>query len=166
MLKGELECGCMQMVHKPTFQLGLEYKYPWLIGMWRLLAQKARAWPVSKTPSLTHSLSHAGSRPRLLRQWSQWFLTPHVRLSHPPFSIPVSIPPAPSLLTLHLKEAYSWTRLDVWCPFFPLARSVHQLDLEISAAKCVNCVFSVNISNKFPVCFLTYSNFCQQLPSS
>lgn len=31
----------MQMVHKPTFQLGPEYKYPWLIGMWWLLAQKA-----------------------------------------------------------------------------------------------------------------------------
>lgn len=47
-LKGELECGCMQMVHKPTFQLGPEYKYPWLIGMWRLLAQKTRLGPAPR----------------------------------------------------------------------------------------------------------------------
>ena len=52
--KGELECGCMQMVHKPTFQLGPEYKYPWLIGMWRLLAQKA---PLGPSPRPRRSLT-------------------------------------------------------------------------------------------------------------
>lgn len=44
----------MQMVHKPTFQLGPEYKYPWLIGMWRLLAQKA---PLGASPRPRRSLT-------------------------------------------------------------------------------------------------------------
>lgn len=44
----------MQMVHKPTFQLGPEYKYPWLIGMWRLLAQKA---PPGAPPGPRRSLT-------------------------------------------------------------------------------------------------------------
>lgn len=36
---------CMQMAREPTFQLGPQYKYPWLIGMWRLLAQKGGSSP-------------------------------------------------------------------------------------------------------------------------
>lgn len=44
----------MQMAHKPTFQLGLEYKYQWLIGMWRLLAQKPLLGP---SPGPRHSLT-------------------------------------------------------------------------------------------------------------
>lgn len=33
------------MAREPTFQLGPQHKYPWLIGMWRLLAQKGGSSP-------------------------------------------------------------------------------------------------------------------------
>lgn len=51
----------MQMVHKPTFQLGPEYKYPWLIGMWRLLAQKASLGQAPRP--VAHSLSQSCWKP-------------------------------------------------------------------------------------------------------
>lgn len=119
--------GCMQMVHEPTFQLGPQYKYPWLIGMWRLLAQKdSSAWRVSRTPSLTHARRHAGGRPRLP--------PPHSNRLAPPPSLDTTFRGPPSFLhswlfsscspafccvscqlhglTLHLKETFSWTRLE------------------------------------------------------
>ncbi|CAB1429087.1 unnamed protein product [Pleuronectes platessa] len=97
-MEGEWECGCVQMVHKPTFQLGPEYKYPWLIGMWRLLAQKASAWPGSRTLSLTHSPGRGWKPPKVTLSMDA-MISNSLCLPRPLsllFSIPVAIRPAPS----------------------------------------------------------------------
>lgn len=115
--------GCMQMVHEPTFQLGPQYKYPWLIGMWRLLAQKgSSAWRISRTPLLTHACSQAAGRIRKAPPVAPLFLLfSSIYLLF--FFLHSGLFSFRSLsfhcvsrqlqgLTLHLKEAFGWTRLE------------------------------------------------------
>ena len=107
-VKRELECGYSQMVDKPTFQLGWKYKYPWLIGMWRLLAQKAQ---IGQAPRPRRSLTLSV----MLEAAQGYFEIGHNNFKLSVFVvttlyIPVSVfsvPSSASSIALQLKVAFS-----------------------------------------------------------
>ena len=144
----------MQMVHKPTFQLGPEYKYPWLIGMWRLLAQKSQLGPSPRPRrSLTLTVALEAAQGYLINGRKHFELPVSAATTlHSPSLFPILAQPFPagSIANFTFERGLQLNPVGVLMSLSPpTSISVHLLDLEIPNAKVVNCVSSREISNKF-----------------